>query len=78
MVDNLLETAKQNYPIGTTFKSLIDRTTKTVISDTPYGCSYICVGVKTPRTSQSTAYLYKDGKWAEIISTPVKSYELWN
>jgi len=66
---DLLEEAKRRYPVGTTFKSALKHdtspiTTKVVnhtLSKT-YGRIVIWGG--------PIGFLYDDGKWAEIVSTP--------
>ena len=64
----ILEEAKRRYPIGTVFKNFDGHATHTVSSeliiqpDYDKGISHLGIG-----------FLYKDGKWAEIVSLPEKA-----
>jgi hypothetical protein len=72
-IEEKLAHAIENYPIGTVFIS-------------PYSNNQFTVN-KTPtirgRTNISTEdksaspWIYYDGKWALIVSSPINAYELW-
>lgn len=66
--DELLAKAKEMYPIGTKFISPFSNNKFEITNDNFFldanGNIYIIVG------NYTTPYVYYNGKWAEIISTP--------
>lgn len=80
--EELLKIAKEKYPIGTVMVSDYslkmcrsrEKSTYTITDNQ----KHYWVGDNLQLTSNSsTPYVYYKGKWAEIISIPNKSYELW-
>lgn len=79
--NELLKIAREKYPIGTVFKSAYnpEQYPKCVVKNNNFKFDY-----DNLFTSKDDCIFYADcnklGKyntWAEIISTPNKSYELW-
>jgi len=63
-MENLLEKAIRDYPIGTVYRSVMSGDVHTVLSTPEYynkKCDIIAGG----------NYIYYNDRWAEIISSPV-------
>lgn len=78
--NEILEHAKKNYPIGTVFKCLNDQQICTVADDykDPNKNQWLnnqTFIIRKKEGSLFGAYLYKDGKWAEIVSKPEENVE---
>lgn len=79
--DEILKIAKEKYPIGTVMVS--DYSLKntrnrenSIYTITQHNHYWIGDNLQLNGDGFSP-YVYYKGKWAEIISTPNKSYELW-
>lgn len=71
----LLKIAKEKYPVGTVIISPYSKDTFEIIGkefklNQHNNIHVLDNGAYAP-------YVYYNNKWAEIISSPVKSYELW-
>lgn len=78
--EEILKIAKEKYPIGTVFKSAITGDIFTVEDNsTSLSSTNICFKTKEKNKDGNffACVCTSKGKWAEIISTPNKNYELW-
>lgn len=71
--EELLNEAKRRYPIGTTIKYLDNQVG--IIAGHYF--SVFKNGNVTASSSYNTQILYKDGLWAETISTSIEVIEIW-
>lgn len=79
MVDikKLLEEAKRRYPVGTVFKSAHQEDICEVVFLEHYWIEGVGLDVNIIQ-NRGAGWLYKNGKWAEIVSLPYeKQIELW-
>lgn len=84
--EEILKLAKEKYPIGTVYVSKysinqgnsIEESTYIVASNEIYfnGLELQVISIQEKKYNVR-GFIYYSGKWAEIISTPNKTYELW-
>jgi len=75
-IEKLLVEAKNKYLIGNKVICLTDKKQETLIG-IPFisGNKILCSTKENPNSN--CVRIYMNGKWATIVSTPIKCYELW-
>lgn len=80
MNQKIIEQARQNYPVGTIFQSITTKKTIEVVGThfkTTDGGSNLLIDIGSVKNRTSNWYVYRDGKWATVLSGPTVSHELW-
>lgn len=74
--EEILKIAKEKYPVGTKVKCLIGHEIETLNGEIHWvGSKLLCASKENPYNN--FIRIYMNNNWAEIISTPFKTYELW-
>lgn len=71
--EEILKIAKEKYPVGTVFISPFSQDEFTVQNDS----HHLCIDRVRIRNGSATPFIYYGNMWAEIISSPTRTYELW-
>ena len=74
--EEILKLAKEKYPVGTKVKCLTGHEIETLNGEIHWvGSKLLCASKENPYNN--FIRIYMNNNWAEIISTPFKTYELW-
>lgn len=74
--EEILKIAKEKYPVGTKVKCLTGHEIETLNGKIHWvGSKLLCASKENPYNN--FIRIYMNNNWAEIISTPFKTYELW-
>lgn len=86
-MEELLEKARRDYPVGTKFTNIFNNSNKIcTVTKNNHNISFGDIAVNADRphdgATNSSTYIYYKGKWAEIIYnpenySPEKIYEVW-
>ena len=74
--EEILKIAKEKYPVGTKVICLTGKEIETLNGEIHWNNrKLLCASKENPYTN--LVRIYMNNVWAEIISTPFKTYELW-
>ena len=77
--EEILRIAREKYSIGTKYFALDSKTICEITGDLKWGDTNNIYGVNwgINGSYNNNSNVYNNRKWAEIVSTPNKIYELW-